>query len=79
MERPLTRDEFEELRKTDRILQDERHASNQSLMKEILIQAKTTNGRVSNLEKWQNYVLGFCACLTLLFVPILIAIALKQI
>lgn len=27
----------------------------------VLEQTLKTNGRVSKLEKWQNYVLGFCA------------------
>lgn len=35
-------------------------------------QVKKTNGRVSSLEKWQSYVIGFCGCLTLLFIPVLI-------
>lgn len=50
----------------------------------IEMQTSKTNGRVNALEdrqgelqKWQSYVLGFCACLTILVVPILIAIALK--
>ena len=37
-------------------------------------QTTMTNGRVSKLERWQSYVVGFCACLSLmlfsLFIPI---------
>jgi len=36
----------------------------------IFEQTKRTNGRVSALERWQNYVLGFCACLTLIVLPV---------
>ena len=37
-------------------------------------QTVMTNGRVTKLERWQSYVVGFCACLSLmlfsLFIPI---------
>ena len=29
-------------------------------------QTTMTNGRVNKLERWQSYVIGFCACLSLL-------------
>lgn len=38
---------------------------------DILTQTKKTNGRVGNLESWQAYVIGFCACLTLIVLPTL--------
>ena len=43
------------------------------------IEAQTikTNGRVSKLERWQSYVIGFCAAITVgLFslVPVVISI-----
>lgn len=40
----------------------------------ILEQVKRTNGRVSNLERWQSYVIGFCACIAVLILPLLWAI-----
>jgi hypothetical protein len=30
----------------------------------IEMQTTTINGRVSKLEKWRNYVVGFCAAVT---------------
>ncbi len=43
------------------------------------IEAQTvrTNGRVSKLEQWQYYVIGFCACLTILAIPIAIKLFVK--
>lgn len=35
-------------------------------------QAKLTNGNVAKLKLWQSYVIGFCACLGLMFISILI-------
>jgi len=37
----------------------------------IETQTIKTNGRVTSLEKWRAYVLGFCACITILFIPLL--------
>jgi hypothetical protein len=31
----------------------------------IETQTSMTNGRVTRLERWQSYVVGFCACLSL--------------
>ncbi len=42
-----------------------------SSLEEILSQVKRTNGRVSNLERWQAYVIGFCSCISLILLPIL--------
>ena len=42
-----------------------------SLMK-ILEQTSITNGRVTKLEHWQSMVLGYCACLTMLVLPLII-------
>ncbi len=51
----------------------EKRLDNQDVsLGEILKQTKITNGRVSKLERWQSYVLGFCAAVTLLLVPVLI-------
>ena len=44
---------------------------------EINTQTLKTNGRVSKLEKWQSYVLGFCACMSLLFLSIAIPFMLQ--
>lgn len=35
-------------------------------------QTTTTNGRVTKLERWQSYVLGFCAAITLLLIPLIL-------
>ncbi len=37
----------------------------------IETQTTKTNGRVSLLERWQSYVLGFCACVALLIIPVI--------
>lgn len=42
-----------------------------SKLTEIKYQTVKTNGRVKKLELWQAYILGFCACLTLLVLPFL--------
>ena len=38
------------------------------------IEAQTikTNGRVNKLELWQSCVLGFCAAITLLILPVVV-------
>ncbi len=38
----------------------------------IETQTSMTNGRVTKLEKWQAYVVGFCACLSLLIFSLLV-------
>lgn len=38
----------------------------------IEVQTGKTNGRVTNLERWQSYVIGFCACLSLILLSIII-------
>lgn len=42
---------------------------------EILAQTKKTNGRVDRLEGWQAYVVGFCACFSIVVLPTLFIIA----
>lgn len=37
----------------------------------ILEQVKRTNGRVSSLENWKWFVVGFCACVTTLLLPVI--------
>jgi len=37
---------------------------------ELKTQAKITNGRVSALERWRAYIIGFCACVTMLLFPV---------
>lgn len=39
---------------------------------EIKTQTKLTNGRVSELEKWKAYVLGFCGAVAMLLIPVLV-------
>lgn len=41
---------------------------------EIKLQTKLTNGRVTSLESWRNRAIGFCACLSVLAVPVLLAV-----
>ena len=43
----------------------------------ILVQTTRTNGRVSSLERWQSYVIGFCAAVSILLLPV-VFIALKE-
>jgi hypothetical protein len=45
----------------------------------ILSQTTKTNGRFNTLERWQSYVMGFCAELAMLLVPIVIYMAQKTI
>ncbi len=35
----------------------------------ILVQTTRTNGRVTKLERWQSYVLGFLAAVSVLILP----------
>jgi hypothetical protein len=37
-------------------------------------QTTATNGRVRRLERWQSYVIGFCACLSLILFSAVIPI-----
>lgn len=45
-----------------------------STLTRIETQTVKTNGRVSKLETWQAYVLGFCACISIFIVPIAISL-----
>lgn len=38
----------------------------------IEAQTTKTNGRVSSLERWQSYVIGFCACVTIVIIPLVL-------
>ncbi len=42
---------------------------------EIKQQTTRTNGRVGTLEQWQNRVIGFCACITVLLLPLVFFVA----
>lgn len=53
---------------------DERFDNQDTVLGQILAQTIKTNGRVNKLERWQSYVLGFCAALSLIFISILIPI-----
>lgn len=46
----------------------------QNDVKEIVLQTKKTNGRVSELENWKAYITGGMAVLLMLVVPIFLAI-----
>ena len=41
----------------------------------MLAQTKLTNGRVNRLENSRAYLLGFCACITVLILPTLFFVA----
>lgn len=36
-----------------------------------------TNGRVGQLERWQSYVIGFCAAVSMLMLPVLFKLFIK--
>jgi hypothetical protein len=40
----------------------------------IETQTSMTNGRVTRLERWQSYVVGFCACVSLILFSAVIPI-----
>lgn len=54
---------------------DEKFSDIQASLGRIETQTTKTNGRVNNLETWQSYVLGFCACITILLLPIVFILA----
>lgn len=37
-------------------------------------QVKKTNGRVSSLERWKYIVVGFCSCVTIILLPLLLTL-----
>lgn len=51
---------------------DEKWSDIANALSRIEIQTTTTNGRVTKLERWQSYVLGFCACMSLLLFSVVI-------
>lgn len=44
-------------------------------LERIEAQTVKTNGRVSTLERWQSYVVGFCVCIGFVLFSILIPFA----
>lgn len=46
---------------------EEQMRASHNLTKKIYEQVQKTNGRVTRLEKWRNYALGFVAGLSCLF------------
>ena len=49
------------------------HGSEKTL-EEIKIQTTLHNGRLKTMEIWRARILGFCACVTLIILPIAIAV-----
>ncbi len=45
---------------------------------EIKDQTKITNGRVSKLEQFQSYIIGFCAAVSILMLPMVFIILKEQ-
>lgn len=50
------------------------HKSTSDALGRIEAQTNKTNGRTSRLERWQSYVIGFCACVTILLLPVLLLV-----
>ncbi len=46
---------------------------------EIKTQTVKTNGRVTKLEQYQYYVVGFCAAVSMMLIPVLVFLAEKRI
>ena len=53
---------------------DEKFSDIKEALERIEAQTTRTNGRVGRLEHWQAYVIGFCACITLLILPVLMVL-----
>lgn len=49
-------------------------SSQNVVLNEIKTQVKTTNGRVSSLERWKFVVIGFCSCVTIILLPLVFAL-----
>jgi hypothetical protein len=49
---------------------DEKFNDIKDALLRIETQTTKTNGRVGKLERWQSSVLGFCACVTTLLIPL---------
>lgn len=43
-------------------------------LQRIELQTTATNGRVRKLERWQSYVIGFCACLSIVLFSVMIPV-----
>ncbi len=37
----------------------------------ILVQTTKHNGRLTKLERFQSYIFGFCACLSVILLPVI--------
>lgn len=58
---------------SNREIREKWHETSNSLQ-EIKVQTTATNGRVRSLERWQSYVLGFCAAISIILFSTLIPI-----
>jgi hypothetical protein len=51
---------------------DEKLSEIRSLILEVRAQTIKTNGRVSSLENWKSYTIGFCACISVIIIPVVL-------
>jgi hypothetical protein len=70
---PSSRERIHELDKSlslSQQLQDQRHEENRRKLDEILGVTRSTNGRVSRLERWQDRIIGALVIIMLVLMPV---------
>jgi hypothetical protein len=66
MDKPYSKREIDQLFQAVKKEDDDFKFNISASLTRIESQTVMTNGRVTKLERWQSYVIGFCACLSLL-------------